>query len=74
MSLMIRLAKVGRKGESRYRICVLEKRSRRDGKPIETIGWYEKTQKGNKKEIDKKRYDYWLSQGAKVSPTVAKLI
>ena len=74
MAVVIRLSKTGRKGEARYRLIVKEKRSRRDGKPIEEIGWIDKSVKGTTKAIDKKRYDYWLSKGAQPSDTVLKLL
>ncbi len=70
MSLVIRFAKTGRKGERKYRLVVREKRSRRDGKPVDTLGYYEKTINSIKKEIDQKKVDYWISKGAKVSPAV----
>lgn len=73
MAVVIRLSKIGRKGEARFRIVVSEKRSRRDGRPIETLGWFEKKEKEQKKQVDKKRYDYWISQGAKPSAIVLKL-
>lgn len=73
MSVIIRLSKTGKKGEARYRVVVAEKRSRRDGKPIEAIGWLEKTIKGPKSEVKKDRYAYWISKGAKPSKTVLKL-
>ena len=74
MSVVIRLTKTGKRGEGRYRVVVIEKRYRRDGKPIETLGWYEKREKEENKNIDKDRYSYWLSKGAKPSPTVEKII
>lgn len=74
MAVVIRLTKTGRKGESKYRIIVKEKRSRRDGRPIEVLGWLEKTVHESKKEINKERYDYWVSQGAKPSNSVLNLL
>lgn len=74
MSVVIRLSKTGKRGEARYRVVVTEKRYRRDGKPIETLGWYEKREKEEKKTIDSQRYSYWISKGAKPSPTVEKII
>ena len=65
---------MGKKGERKFRVVVSEKRSRRDGRPVETLGWYERGEKVGKKEIDKKRYEYWLSQGARPSSTVARLM
>ncbi len=74
MSVVIRLSKMGKRGEGRYRIVVTEKRYRRDGEPIETLGWYEKREKNENKEINKDRYNYWISKGAKPSPTVEKIV
>lgn len=74
MSVAIRLLKTGRKGEAKYRVVVAEKRSRRDGKPIEMLGWLTKTTKGPKSEINKDRYTYWISKGAQPSTTVNNLL
>jgi small subunit ribosomal protein S16 len=74
MAVVIRLTQMGKKGERKYRVAVKEKRSKRDGGAIEYLGWYEKTEKEHKKQIDKARYDYWLSKGAKPSPTVEKIM
>lgn len=71
--LVIRSSRIGKKGERKFRIVVKEKRSRRDGIAIEVLGWYEKGKNGAKL-IDKKRYDYWVSQGAQTTPAVSKLI
>lgn len=65
---------MGKKGEARYRLVAAEKRSRRDGRPIELLGWIKKTTKGIEKEINRQRYDYWISQGARPSNTVENLI
>lgn len=70
----MRLTKMGRKGEARFRLVVKEKRSRRDGKAIEFLGWYEKTATGEKKELNMDRVKYWISQGAQPSPTVDKIL
>lgn len=75
MALVIRLSRTGKKGERKFRVVVKEKRSRRDGKAVEFLGWIEKQGKEKtKKELNKERINYWLSQGAKPSETVRKLI
>lgn len=74
MAVVVRLTKTGKKGEAKYRVVVKEKRSKRDGKAIEILGWVEKTVKGVKKDIKKDRLAYWLSQGAKPTQAVSKLI
>jgi small subunit ribosomal protein S16 len=74
MSVIIRLSKTGKRGEARYRVVVTEKRYRRDGEPIESLGWYEKRVNDQKNDINRERYDYWISKGAKPSATVDKII
>lgn len=71
--LVIRLSRTGKKGERKFRIVVKEKRSKRDGTSIENLGWYIKGI-SNGLEINKERLNYWLSVGAKVSPTVSKIL
>lgn len=73
MSLVIRSARIGKRGERKFRIVVKEKRSRRDGKSIESLGWYEKGANG-KMEINKPRFDYWKSVGAIPSIAVQKIV
>lgn len=74
MSLVIRLASTGKKGERKFRIIVKEKRSKRNGRAIEVLGWYQKGEKDKKYDLDTKRFEYWLSCGAKPSQTVSRLI
>ena len=74
MSVIIRLSKTGKKGESKYRVVVKERRSKRDGKFIELLGVYEKREKASSKKIDMERYNYWIAKGAKPTPTVAGII
>lgn len=73
MSVVIRSARIGKKGERKFRIVVKEKRSKRDGIAIETLGWYEKGKDG-KTEINRERYNYWLSVGAMPSAAIEKTI
>lgn len=74
MAVTIRLTKTGRKGENKYRIVVKEKRSDRDGRAIETLGWYERKGKTENKSIDMDRVKYWISVGAQPSLTVERII
>ncbi len=73
MAVIIRLARVGKKGERKFRVVVKEKRSRRDGLPIENLGWYEKRVDKANIHINKERYDYWISKGAKPTAEVTKI-
>jgi len=73
MSVVIRLARTGKRGERKFRIVVKEKRSKRDGISIETLGSFEKGEQNGAKNLKKDRYDYWISQGARPSETVAQI-
>jgi small subunit ribosomal protein S16 len=74
MSLVIRFAKMGRRGERKYRVVVKEKRSKRDGRAIDILGWYEKSVSGITKDIDTQKVDYWKERGAQVSPAVKAIL
>lgn len=71
--LTIRSARMGKKGERKFRIVVKEKRSRRDGDFLELIGWYEKGAKGEK-VINMERFNYWISKGAIPSDAIQLLV
>ncbi len=73
MSLVIRLSRMGKKGERKFRIVVMEKRSRLGGAPVDTLGWHEKGKDGGKKNINMERFNYWVAKGAIPSQTVAKI-
>lgn len=66
--------RTGRKGESKYRLVVKEKRDKRDGKAVELLGWYTKTTKGAQKEFNMDRVKHWIGVGAQMTPTVRDLI
>jgi small subunit ribosomal protein S16 len=73
MSVVIRLSRTGKKGERKFRIVVTEKRTKRDSDFIELLGWYNKTKDNKKNSLNKERFDYWVSKGARPSQTVAKI-
>jgi len=70
----IRMRRTGCTNHAAYRIVAADARSPRDGKFIEILGWYDTQIKENNFKLDLARVDYWLSQGAKPSTTVASLI
>jgi small subunit ribosomal protein S16 len=73
MAVRIRLSRFGKKGQPRYRIAVADSKFKRDGKVIEYIGAYNPMVEPPDIKIDKERYDYWLSVGAKPSATVKSI-
>lgn len=74
--VMIRLARGGAVRRPFYHIVVTNRRSRRDGRYIERLGFYNPVATGQEIELqlDLERADYWLSQGAQASERVAQLL
>ena len=76
MAVRIRLSRMGRKNRPFYRVCVFESSTRRDGKCIEKLGFYDPLIEDFEKQIKlkKERVEYWLSVGAKPTEKVAVLL
>lgn len=72
----IRLLRAGAKKKPFYRIVVVDSRSKRDGRYIERIGFYNPVAQGNEEvlKLDIGRVQYWQGVGAQVSGRVASLI
>ncbi len=76
MSVRLRLKRTGRRNRPFYRIGAFHHTPRRDGEPVEDLGWYDPLVKERDKSfrIDEERAKYWLSVGAKPSETVRSFI
>ncbi len=63
MAVCIRLKRDGRKHLPFYHICVFNSRSRRDGRPIEQVGFYDPASNAEEKvRLDVERVKYWLAK------------
>lgn len=74
--VVIRLARAGTKKKPFYHLSVVDKRSPRDGRFIERIGFYNPVARGGAEpfRVDLERIDYWSSVGAQISPKVASIV
>ena len=70
----IRLRRTGAKNNPAYRLVVAESNSPRDGRFIETLGYYLPTREPAVVEINEERAKHWLQHGAKPSETAASLL
>jgi len=75
MALKIRLTKPGKSVKRRYhfKIVVDEARSKRDGRFVEQIGYYDPSYQPEMLKIDLDKYQEWIKKGAKPTETVASL-
>lgn len=74
MPARIRLRRMGRKKKPHYRVVVADSASPRDGRFVETLGYYKPLADPARLVIDLERVDHWLSEGASPSGTVKSLI
>ena len=72
--LSIRLTRMGAKKKPFYRIVVTEKRSKRDGRFVESVGYYNPCRNPADIKINRERINYWIERGAQPSDTVRSLI
>lgn len=74
--VVIRLSRGGSKKRPFYNIVVADSRVRRDGRFIERIGFYNPVASGAEQplRVAFDRVTHWTSNGARLSPTVARLV
>jgi small subunit ribosomal protein S16 len=72
----IRLARTGAKKRPFYHLTVAESSSKRDGKFIERLGFFNPiaTGKAERLKVNLERAEYWMSVGAKPSERVQQLL
>ena len=70
----LRLRRMGANDQPFYRIVAVDARVKRDGKYIESVGWYDPKPDPSKINIDTERAIYWLSVGAQPTDTVRSLL
>lgn len=70
--LKIRLSQTGRKHNRKYRVVVCEEHSKREGKVIEVLGYFDPATQLAK--IDKKAVYLWIEKGAQPTKAVWKFL
>ena len=70
--LKIRLKRFGAKKAPSYRIIVINSTTRREGKPVQELGYY--NPKTKVMQLDKAAAEAWIKKGAQPTETVAYLI
>nr|YP_009863797.1 ribosomal protein S16 [Pavlova sp. NIVA-4/92]QKE31128.1 ribosomal protein S16 [Pavlova sp. NIVA-4/92] len=68
----IRLSRLGKKRKPSYRIVVTDSRVRRDGKPLETVGFYDPIH--NEIHLSSEAIKKRLDEGAQVSRVVRDIL
>jgi small subunit ribosomal protein S16 len=66
----IRLTRLGKRKMPFYRLVVIESNKRRDGRYIESIGFYDPINDQNSSKLDTEKAVAWLLKGAQPTDTV----
>lgn len=72
----IRLSRSGTKKRPFYGVVVTDSRNKRDGRYIDRLGFFNPLAKGleERLNLDLKRIAHWITQGAKPSDRIRRLI
>ena len=70
----IRLMRIGAKKAPFYRLVIAEESSRRDGRYIENVGYYNPATNPQVVNFKEDRVLYWLSSGATPTETARSLL
>lgn len=70
--LKIKLTRIGKRHEPHYRIIVIPERTKREGRAVEQLGYYNPRTK--EITVKKDRIKHWLSVGAQPTNTVHDLL
>jgi small subunit ribosomal protein S16 len=74
MAVTVRLARGGTKKKPFYRIVAADSRRARDGRFLEKLGTYDPNLEPAQVVLKRDRFDFWVSNGAVVTPTVKSVV
>ena len=74
MAVRIRLTRMGAKKRPFYRIVVMDSRTRRDGRAIDQIGYYNPLTDPATIKVDEKKAIDWLLKGAQPTKVVKSIL
>ena len=74
MAMRLRLTRMGCKKRPFYRIVAMNSETRRDGRALEYLGYYNPMVDPAEIKVDSAKVRSWLERGAKPSDTVRALL
>lgn len=74
MATKIRLTRMGSKKRPFYRIVAMDSQTRRDGRALEILGYYNPMLNPPDVKVDMEKVNYWLGQGAQPTDTVKAIL
>lgn len=74
MAVKLRLTRMGSKKRPFYRVVATNSATRRDGRPLDFLGYYNPMTTPATIQIDQEKVKKWLDMGAEPSDTVKNLL
>lgn len=74
MALKLRLTRMGSKKRPFYRIVAVDSSTRRDGRALDYVGFYNPMVEPAEIRLDQDKVKFWLERGATPSDTVRSLL
>ncbi|BBD08866.1 30S ribosomal protein S16 [Desulfovibrio ferrophilus] len=74
MALKLRLTRMGSKKRPFYRIVAMDSATRRDGRALEYVGYYNPMVEPVDVKVDMDKVKKWMDRGAQPSNTVKSLL
>lgn len=74
MAVRIRLRRIGAKKKPFYRVVVADSRSPRNGRFLDTIGWFDPLADPAKIQIDESKAMKWLEEGAEPTDSARSVL
>jgi small subunit ribosomal protein S16 len=72
--LKIRLRRMGARNRPYFRIVVSDSRLTARAEVLEELGHYDPITEPPRLGLDRDRIDYWISKGARITPTVRSFL
>ena len=74
MAVKLKLTRMGSKKHPFYRIVAATDETRRNGRPLEYLGYYDPMKNPAEVKLDAEKIKVWLEQGAEPTATVGSLL
>lgn len=74
MAMKIRLTRMGSKKKPFYRVVAVNSETRRDGRALDFLGYYNPMKEPAEIKLDADKVKAWMAKGAKPTDTVRSLL
>ncbi|MDD6181887.1 MAG: 30S ribosomal protein S16 [Desulfovibrionaceae bacterium] len=74
MAVKLKLTRMGSKKRPFYRVVAANNETRRDGRPLELLGYYNPMTNPADIKLDMEKVNAWIARGAEATDTVRALI